>query len=197
MQSKDLKLLVDEVRHAVYVASLNFDIWWVFKGKDTRPKFTRTMNHYTLFFQTGIHAHFVAMLVALYRLYEKRPDTYNIPSLLRKVETSGAISKAVLDEVTKTYALAKPLWIKVSILRNEAFGHRTVKGTVEQAFKKAGISANELRDLIGHTKKLINTISHAADRSVHAFNLDATETTVRLLEDLRAYGEIAREATAL
>lgn len=188
MQSKELKILVEEVRHAVSVASLNFDVWWVFKGKDTRPKFTRTMNHYTLFFQTGIHAHFVAMLVALYRLYEKRPDTHNIPSLLAKLDASGGISKLALDEARKTYALAKPLWIKVSILRNEAFGHRSVKRTVDQAFKRAGISANELRELIGHTRKLINTITHAADRSIHSFNLDATDATVRLLEDLQAYG---------
>jgi hypothetical protein len=52
------------------------------------------MNRYHLFFSTSIHSHFVALIVALYRLYEKRRDTYNIPRLTDLLEKEGRVSAA-------------------------------------------------------------------------------------------------------
>jgi hypothetical protein len=59
---------LDDLRHTISVAEINYQIWWIYKGRDTRPKYVETMNEYLEFFQASIHAHFVACLVALYRL---------------------------------------------------------------------------------------------------------------------------------
>ena len=183
--STDVDRYISELRHTITVAGLNYDIWWVYKSKDTRPLYVEAMNRYRLFFQTSIHAHFVALLVALYRLYETRDDTFNIPSLLTILRVEAQLPGETLDLLEGIYENeGKPLWIKVNILRNKAFGHRSVAHTVEQVFEEAEVTPNELRDLVEVTKKLLNELTHALGRSVHAFNLEAREHTLRLLEDL-------------
>ncbi len=94
--STDIDHYISELRHTTTVAGLNYEIWWVYKSKDTRPVYVEAMNRYGLFFQTSIHAHFVALLVALYRLYETRDDTFNIPSLLKILKDDARLSDATL-----------------------------------------------------------------------------------------------------
>jgi hypothetical protein len=147
------------------VAWRNYEIWWVYKSTDTRPKYDETMMKYPLFFQTGIHAHFVGPLVALYALYEKRADTYNIPAFIKLIMNSGAVSGDALDEVNTIYRRTQPLWKKVSILRNKAFGHRSRAHTVPEVFQEAGVTPNELRDCVVHHQDCFTTEASAKGRS--------------------------------
>ena len=182
----DFDNYISELRHTITVARRNYEIWWVYKSKDTRPLYVDVMNRYGLFFQTSIHAHFVALLVGLYRLYETRDDTFNIPSLLKKLKAEKKLPSATLKQLEDIYKKqAKPLWIKVNILRNKAFGHRSRAHSVEEVFQEAGVTPNELRDLVEITKNLLNELTHAMDKSVHAFNLGSREDILRLLDDLK------------
>jgi hypothetical protein len=180
----DIGSYITELRHTVTVAGLSHEIWWAFRSKDTRPKYVKTLNRYSLFFSTTIHAHFMAALVALYRLYETRKDTYNIPQLLRLTEADSKFLPEQIEEFKMLYARAKPLWAKVNILRNNAFGHRSTSLTVEEAFAEADMAPNEFTELIDVTKELLNAVSHAYDRSFHVFNLGARKDVLRMLDDL-------------
>lgn len=180
---------IEELRDTVRVAWLNYEIWWVYKSSDTRPEYVETMNRYTLFFQTSIHAHFVALLVAFYRLYETRNDTYNIPTFLKLLRGHGSIPDAKIQELDTLYAEAKPLWVKVNILRNKAFGHRSKAHTVSEVFKEAGVTPNDLRDLAEVTKKLLNAATLAWANNAHAFNLSSRADTLALLQDLKSHHE--------
>lgn len=146
--STDIDASIKDVRDAVVSASLNYDVWWVYKSKDSRPKYLSTMNRYTPFFQTSLHAHFLGLLVPLYRIYETRRDTHNIPQLIKRLRAIGALSTAAAKKVDELYDRAKPLWTKVSVLRNDAFGHRSLTRSVADAFQIADMSGNDIRDLI-------------------------------------------------
>ena len=180
---------IEALRHGVNIASLNYDIWWVYKTKEHRPTYVGTMNHYLVFFDTSLHAHFVALLIALYSLYEKRGDTFNIPRLQKILEKENAISIKTLEEVRKLHVEAKPLWVKVGILRNKAFGHRSDSYTMAQVFKEAGVTSDELKLLVELTKNLLNTVTIGLGDTEYAFNLDGREVTVQMLTDLKAYHE--------
>lgn len=187
---RKIQSYITELRDTVIAAGLNYEVWWIYKEKNSRKKYVDTMNDYTMFFQTSIHAHFVALLVALYRLYETRPDTINIPGLLKLLDENDGISKAALNEIRYLHQEAHNLWIKVSILRNEVFGHRSSKYSVADVFKRAGVTPNELTDLIEKTKVLLNKITHEWDKDTHAFNLEASHDTHSLLEDLTKLREL-------
>ena len=184
IDTADIGQYINELRHAVSVASLNYDVWWTLKNKENRDRYTRTMNRYAGFFTTGINAHFVALLIPLYRLYESKADTYNIPKLLDHLRYSGHLPPAVIAEIDGLRAQAAPLWEKVRILRNRAFGHRSRAHTTEELFKEAKVTPDNLKDLIAISKGLLNQISHAWQRDIHAFNTNAAKDTIRLLDDL-------------
>lgn len=176
---------VKELQDAAIAAGLHHEIWWVLRSKDTRPKYVDVMNRYVMFFRAAISAHFVAMLVCLYRVYETRRDTHNIPTLLDRLEADGALGKDVISSLRAQYARAKPIWVKVSILRNEVFGHRALGTDADEAFKKADVKPDELKELVDITKKLLNDLTLNLRDSTHAFNLSATRDTVSLLEALK------------
>lgn len=183
--NSEIDSYIVELQHTVTVAGLNYEIWWVYKSKDTRPKFVKAMNRYSLFFQMSVHAHFVALLVELYRLYETRNDTYNIPSLLKKLRKLNLVKNDTLRSLEDIYQKeAKPLWLKVNMLRNKVFGHRSKAHTVEEIFQEAGVKPKELQELVEVTKKLLNKLTLAWNQSAHAFNLGASNGTLRLLNDI-------------
>jgi AbiU2 len=187
----EIKKYITELYHTIMMAGLNHEVWWTYKEKDSRKKYVDTMNHYTMFFQTSIHAHFVAMLIALYRLYENRTDTVNIPELVNLLEKNASIPKAALHEIRQLCQESRNLWKKVSILRNAVFAHRSKKSSIFEVFQKTGVTNKELKDLITATKTLINKISYEYDHSSFAFNLDgrASEDINRLLDDLKRLRE--------
>jgi hypothetical protein len=175
---------LDEVKEAVDDASRNFDIWWVYRAKGSHEQYVDVLNQYPLFFETAIHAHFVALFIALYRVFETRPDTMNVSGVLGLLQRhlSGQEKHQVDDLIKK----AKPLWVKVAIVRSEVFAHRSKTLTVEKSLDKAKLSPNELRELIGLCKKIVNCLSHSFDRSSFAFP-DAEGDTRRLLDVLKGY----------
>jgi len=80
-----LETYIEEVRHTAEVASLNYEIWWIYKEKNSRSKFINVLNRYPMYFQTSIHAHFVALVIALYRPFETRKDSLNLSMLLKSL----------------------------------------------------------------------------------------------------------------
>jgi hypothetical protein len=178
---------IDELRQQALRAALNYEVWWVYRSSDTRPKYVDVMNRYTVLFATAIHAHFVAMLVALYSLYETREDTHSIPQLLETLRTEGKLGEDLIDAFNSRYQQLKPFWVKVSMLRNDAFAHRSSTYAISEVFTRANVKPDELRVLVDGTASLLNEVSRRHDRSAHAFNTGAREAALALLEDLRMF----------
>lgn len=180
---------IKELQNAITVAGLNYEIWWVYKEKESRKRFVDTLNAYPLFFQTSLHAHFVAMIIALYRLFETRQDSVNVPQLVKIVKNQGSVSEIDIQKIETEITQIKPLWVKVSILRNKLFGHKSNALDNEEIWKEAKVTPNEFRKLIDESKKILNQAASLWDRSGHAFNLSSKEDTIELLEDLKKLNE--------
>jgi len=180
-----IECFIDELRHSVITAELNYQIWWVYKEKASRQRFASTMNRYSPFFQTGIHAHFVAYLISIYRLHEKRRDTVNIPHFVEMIEKTGILQAQTIATARKFMAQAKPLWVKAGILRNELFAHRAKTHDIAEVFRKASVKPDELVRLNLLTKQMLNGITSHWNKTAHIFEVDAGKAAARLLEDLR------------
>ena len=178
---------VEDLRHTIQVAALNFDIWWAYKQRRDRARFVDVLNTYPLFFQTSIQAHFAALVVALYHVYETRSDTFNVPRLLLRLENERALPRRTLASIRRREATAKKLWIKVCVLRHKAIAHRANTYSFADVYREAQVKPNDLRRLLKQTQRLLNRITRALDRSSHAFNLRALKDTRRMLADLKAY----------
>ncbi len=184
IQKKTIESCINDIQNTIIVAEHNHDIWWIYKSKDTRPKYLDVMNSYKGFFQTSIHAHFVAMIIALYRLYENRRDTVSIPRLLTVLNHDSHLSDDVNKHVTDLMLEVKPIWIKIGIVRSEVFAHLTDERSVEDSFKKADIKYHHFNDLIELSKIIINIITYEYIQNTHVFNLSAESDTKAFLSDL-------------
>jgi AbiU2 len=183
MKPADIDRHVRSLQDTVTAAELNFEIWWVYKSQDTRPKYIDSMNRYLAFFEASIHAHFVANVIALYRLYEDRRDSINLNRLLRALPTEK--QSKLPSDFDARMDRAKQIWKKLSIVRNNCFGHLNGESSVAECFKRAALTPNEIKELVEVTKGILNDVTHVWNGSVHAFNLnDAHNDTVRLLDDL-------------
>jgi hypothetical protein len=189
MTTDEIEKNVRELQHAIVVAELNYEIWWVCKEKNSRTRFVDVLNYYPLYFQVSLHAHFVAMIISLYRLYETRKDTMNLPQLVRLLKKHSSLSTQEIKSMELDINSVKPLWQKVSILRNNMFGHRSNKLDDDDVWKKASVTPNQFKKLIDDSKRILNRITRLWARSSHAFNLSATHDAERLLEDLKKLNE--------
>jgi hypothetical protein len=57
-----IKTYIKEIQNTVTIAGLNYEVWWLFKERESRKKYVNTMNNYLMFFSTSIHAHFIAYM---------------------------------------------------------------------------------------------------------------------------------------
>jgi len=133
-----------------------YDIWWFFKGEKTRPAIADTMQCYSEFFRFDEHAHFVAFVVHIAALFDKRRDTIKLPRLVK--ELKGLISAQDHADVAALLDQATPLVSKVTILRNNLFAHRSAAVSYADAFKKADVTPNDLRDLTEIALKVVNRL---------------------------------------
>jgi hypothetical protein len=180
----EISYYISELRHTIKVASWNYEIWWIYSYQESRNKYIKVLNNYTLFFQTSIHAHFVALVVALYRLFETRTDTVNFTQLMKIIKRKQLIEADGIEQIEKDIENLKPIWVKISIIRNEVFAHRNFDLT-NQTFQKAGITPTDIKAFLELSKELCNKITRTLDNSTHAFNLSAVDDTESLLDDLK------------
>lgn len=163
-----------------------FDIWIYYEGKETRPAIIDTMQNFSEFFRFDTHANFVAFIVHIYALFETRKDTINLPRLVKEMKANKLLPTKEAAEVDSLVRGAMPLTSKVTILRNNLFGHRTAKMTYADVFKSAKVTANQLRELTDIALKVVNRMLRARGRQSKIFNPLITIQTEAMFKALRA-----------
>jgi hypothetical protein len=139
--------------------------------------------HFSEFFVFTIHAHFVAFVVHVAGLFEKRNDTINLRRLANEMKVANMSSKTV-DEVDALLREAEPLAAKVFVLRNKLFAHRDDVLSYAEVFKAADVTENQLRYLTELALKIANQLLVARGLSDKSVNPAPREHAEALLEAL-------------
>ena len=183
---EDYSEISKNLRKEAIEALLNYEIWWTYRDPDIAPMYTDILNRHSTFFTTSKNAHFVAMVLPLYRIFETRKDSINLPRLLRKLRDDGILPVIQLDELDKQYQKLKPAWLKIATLRNEVFGHRSGDLTVEESFKKAQISSNDISKFIDEILILLNKVdSQLNPDSYQSFQVNSGDELKQILTILK------------
>lgn len=88
---------------------LFFDLWFYFEGLESRGKIIETMEDYSEFFRFTPHAYFVAHVIYLAGVFDKRKDTINLALLVREVKSVGSLSAVDAATVDALLSEAKPI----------------------------------------------------------------------------------------
>jgi hypothetical protein len=177
---------VERAAQLVLRSRIFFDIWFYFEGNDTRPAILDTMQEYSEFFRFAPHAHFVAFVVSIAAIFDKRRDTINLRLLAREMARGKLLSTQTQIDVDALFSQAEPLVSKVAILRHNAFAHRSATISFDDAFKKAAVTAFQMRDLTEIALQIVNQLGQAQGHSVRFFNELPREDAAAMLKALGA-----------
>lgn len=164
-----------------------YEAWWYMKNTDVRPTYVDTMNHYSEYFVVAVHSHFVAMLMTLFRLYDKSKDALSIPGLLVSAQSEPRIPQEVAQRANAELELIEPVIKKIKLLRDKVFAHRDRSYTYERAFEEVGLTPDEVGKLTEVTLAIINSLTHALDKSTYEFEHKTKRDLLKLLGDLHTF----------
>jgi hypothetical protein len=142
------------------------------------------MQDYSEFFRFAPHAHFVAFIVSIAALFDRRRDTITLPGLAKEMGKANLLPAETKSEVTTLMAQAKPLVSKITILRHNAFAHRSASLSYDEAFKAAAVTALQMRELTEIALKIANCLTQARGRGEHFFNELAQEDAEAMMKAL-------------
>lgn len=177
---------VERAAQLVLRARIFLDIWFYFESSDTRPLILDTMQEYSEFFRFAPYAHFVAFIVTIAALFDKRRGTISLLHLAGEMKRDGLLSIEIETEVSKLVSQAEPLKSKIAILRHNAFAHRSASLSHNDVFAMAAVTPLQMRDLTDIALKIANQLARARRRSEHFFNTlprEDAETMLKVLKD--------------
>jgi hypothetical protein len=182
--SKTFRDYLDSLRNACIRASENNAIWRIYQID--RPKHYEIMNDYLGFFSCSIHAHFVAILVAVGILYKNKNDSYNLHDLIDYAEKHKLVNPSVLKKqkrrLQKVQDIANNLWK----IRSKAFAHMDTQLSYEEVFKTFPFTPKQLTQLLTTAQRILKDIFYAFDRNDSGdFKIGARTDTLALLAVLK------------
>jgi hypothetical protein len=188
LRSKALLPIDDRIEAAAQLvlrSRIFFDIWFYFESNDTRSSLINTMRDYNEFFRFAPHAHFVAFVVSIAAVFDKRRDTLSLPNLVTEMSATNLLSAQAQSEIGSLADQAAPLVSKVRILRHNAFAHRSASFLYNDIFKAAKVTALQMRDLTEIALKIANQLAGARGRGEHLFNELVREDAEAMMRALR------------
>ena len=140
--------------------------------------------HFSEFFLFTIHAHFVAFVVHMAALFEKRQDTINLRRLINEMKATAMLPSKAAAEIDALLGEAEPLASKVTNLRNELFAHRSAFLNYAEIFEIADVTKDELRSVTDIALKIANQLLEAKGLPDQSFNPAPHEHAEALLRAL-------------
>jgi hypothetical protein len=162
MQLLPLNQRLDRIGQHIVRARLFLDLWFYFEKRDSRLKIIETMKEYDEFFVFTPHAYFVAYVIYMGGVFDKRRDTISLRPLVREVKKAGQLKgqdAAVVDELLVE---AEPVADKVMILRHKAVAHQSAHISYNDVFKMAAVKPAQLRELTDTALSIANRLRQAS-----------------------------------
>lgn len=178
-----LEQKLDILVQLVLRARTFFDLWWIYEGVETRPKYLPAMKRYSEFFRFDSHALQVAYTIYLCQIFEDRPKTLNLKNVVNEAKTRG-LSTDYITAAEKVLQDGLPIWKKLVIVRSNLFAHRSASLSYSRAFEMAAIAPNEIRRLAELGLEGINSLRTALGQQDYVFSTLPGKDLRKLLEEI-------------
>ena len=169
-------------------ARIYFDVWWHYRGDPTHENIRDTLDLYSEFYRFDTQAHFVSFIIHIASLFESRPGTINLLSLID--EAKGKVKSEAAKKAEIALATAGPIVKKASILRSNLFAHRSDSLNYNAAFEKADTTPDEMRSLTDSAIEILDYLcSDLGLQGPHVNDLPV-EDLKGILDDIANQNEI-------
>lgn len=175
---------VDRMTQSALSVRAVFEIWWALEGEETRPRYIQAMNRHAEFFGFTETALLESIIVGLHRFFDKEPKTLSFPTLRERLTAEGVDPQAIqrFDELVAGLGAVAS---RVETIRHTVFAHRSAGLAYDDAFKKAGVTNNEVSDLTLAVLEPLSVVREALGMERAEHPRTAGRVTLRMLEKLR------------
>lgn len=138
-------------------AQIHFDLWWLTASREGRAEYAAIEDHWEhlRFLQ---HGQLVAVVGEVHALLDADKRTISLPIIVDEIERHQRLN---LAKARTALTLARPIFRKLRILRNNVFAHRTARKSYDAMFLDAGMTTDQLRQLIELCTEVTNEILFA------------------------------------
>jgi DNA-directed RNA polymerase subunit F len=147
---------LDELAQTANRADLHYTIWWIYRHEG--PTYKKVMNEFLGFFRASLGAHFVAMVLELYKLLDSRTDSVSLKSLLEEAGKFSELDAETIDTLKEKVATLGPMREKVALLRHKLFAHRDRELSYDSVLASAAVKPDDFRDLIDRAFDILNEV---------------------------------------
>ena len=175
---------VREMIERVIELSRSYAIWWELVEKSNFERFAQVIDNHEDFFAATTHSLFQGFTVITYQLFEKRKDTTSLRSL---IDTLASSDPALARNLQSTIDSKLPLLKKAFSIRGNVYAHRNKSQTPEAFFAAAGLSSNQMREILDLARNIVCTFAESAN----------VEPRAELEEEIRLREEYSRDDTRL
>ncbi len=179
-----------KIRQSLHVmltqAEIDLEMWLAMRKARSNDEVVKLLNRrYGRFYIAAENALFNSLISILYKAFETRDDSVNFKQLLKNVPTNTKPEiKAELDEVQTKI---KPIWIKISHVRNKVVGHQSLEQSAREVHALAGVKIHELEQLVKDAQHFLCLVGQHFHDTQLTFNLKGTQSFDNLLDDLRTH----------
>lgn len=183
-----LKELVSHVNNplleVINDAHANYCMWWQLRNAKSDKEKRAAMNSYVLFFGYSMRSFLLALIISLYKLFDKKlTKTNNLSRLIRVARKEPKLPAQTLEQVEELARRATVIWKKVEILRNGYFAHLRFDLDEKLLWQEAKVTPDELQELIGLSLEIFNKIRYNCGEGELSL-ISFEETINRLLSRL-------------
>jgi hypothetical protein len=176
---------LERAAQLVVRARIFYELWFYFEEAKSRPPTLDVTERFGEFFRFEPHAHFVAFVVHIAGVFERRHRSINLQGLVQELKAAELIPAQTVTEVDALLEKAAPLVSKVTFLRSNLFAHRNASVSYAAAFEKAQVTAHQLRDLTEIALEIANRLLLARGLPDHFFNYMPRQEAEAILEALK------------
>lgn len=157
MQIQQLNPIAQAVERVIELTYC-YELWWALVDRENQETFSPAYERYDHFFSTTIHSLLLSITVITYQLFETRPDTVSVNSLLGSLE---ATHSGLVAQIKSEIDQQKPVIAKVFALRNKVYAHRIKASAPEDVFRKVGVTPNQLKSVVVLAQRCVALLADA------------------------------------
>jgi hypothetical protein len=186
IEESAIEATIDELLDIMKDVSSSFAILRELTDANNRDQYEAIKNSFPDFFISVDRNNIATIVNGIYMLTENRDNTKNLRVVLKKQRSLKKLYEDRIDAWLNEVHSWKPTLKKVAILRSNIFAHRGGHLTASQFAQKAGITYDELGELVGKMEKLLKTFSEMVlfNTVVLPFPGRAKEDTKELMKKL-------------
>ncbi len=133
-------------------------IWYELVHPDNQLQYETILKDYEEFFKSTAHAHFQAIAVTVYQLFEnrKKKDTKSFPYLIDLLEPKDHVFTEKLREMIEAN---KSVLGKLFSIRNKVYAHRNATSCPKDIFIKAQVSPGTMTTILALVEQILSLLT--------------------------------------